>query len=248
LTYNFGQTALPYVEAGNTIYALSACVKNPTTKRYRRLFFSTTSANGYTNTSTSITLNTDWFDEGYTILHITYGTAAAASYLQTVHEGVEVKPAAVRAKDICVYVSDGAATPSLLLWSGVQSFDVSRQVNLENDEEFCNTKYVSSDYDVADVTGSIGVKSVDADDLFDKIAQIASVTTSEIVGPYSSVALEVEAQVKDPDTGDVVKTLYIPDARFTIPNVQGRVQTKLEVTFPFQSDGGTLLVYQGERP
>jgi hypothetical protein len=44
-----------------------------------------------------------------------------------------------------------------------------------------------------------------------------------------------------------VKTLYIPDARFTVPGVQGRVQQKTEVTFNFSSDGGTLLVYSGNR-
>jgi len=43
-------------------------------------------------------------------------------------------------------------------------------------------------------------------------------------------------------------TLYVPDARFTLPNIQSRVQTKLETPFGFTSDGGTLLVYNGERP
>lgn len=248
LTYNFSQTAMQYVESGNTIYALSACVKNPATKAYKRLFFSSTSADGYTNSATQITVNTDWFDEGYTRLHVTFGSTAAASYPQTVHQTTAVKPAAVRAKDVCVYVSDGASTPTLGRWAGVQSFEVTRQVNLENDEEFCNTKFVGTDYDTADVTGSIGVKSVDPDDLFDKVAQIASVPTNEVVGPFSSEPLEVEVQVNDPDSGDTVKTLYVSDARFTIPAIQGRVQTKLETTFNFTSDGGNLLIYQGERP
>lgn len=248
LTYNLSNTALPYTESGNTIYVLSACVKNPSTGAYRRLFYSSTSSDGYTNTSSTITLNTDWFDEGYTVLHVTYGSTTAATYGSGVHQGTSVKPAAVRAKDICVYVSDGAATPTLLNWSGVQSFECTRQVNLENDEEFCNTKFVSIDYDVADVTGSIVTKDVDADELFSKIAQIANVTTNEIIGPFSSAPLEVEIVISDPDTGDVVKTLYIEDARFTIPSVQGRVQTKLETTFNFTSDGGNLKVYDGARP
>lgn len=248
LTYNLADTAMSYTESGNTIYVLSACVKNPSTGAYRRLFYSSTSADGYTNTTTSITTNTDWFDFGYTKLHVTYATATPGTYGTGVHEGASVKPAAVRAKDVCVYVSDGAATPSLLLWSGVQSFEVSRAVNLENDEEFCNSKYVAVDYDTADVTGSIGVKSVDPDDLFDKIAQVANVTTSEVAGPYSSTPLELEVLIKDPDTGNTLKTLYVPDARFTLPAVQGRVQTKLEVTFNFTSDEGLLYVYKGDRP
>lgn len=247
LTYSLSQSAISYTEQGNTIYVLSACVKNPSTSQYKRLFFSPVNSDGYTNTASTITLNTDWYDEGYTKLHVTYATATPGTYGTGVHQSKSEKPAAVRAKDICVYVSNGAATPTMLQWSGVQSFDVQRQVNLDNNEEFCNSKYVSSDYDTADVTGSIGVKSVDLDDLYAKIAQIANVSENVVVGPYSSSALEVEVLVKDPDSGSTLKTLYIPDARFTLPSVQGRVQQKLETTFSFTSDSGTLLVYKGDR-
>lgn len=247
LSYTLSSTAISYTEQGNTIYVLSACVKNPTTSTYKRLFYSAVNSDGYTNTSTTITLNNDWYDEGYTKLHVTYATTASSTYGTGVHEGISTKPAAVRAKDICVYVSDGGATPTMLQWSGVQSFDVQRQVNLENNEEFCNSKYVSSDYDTADVTGSIMVRSVDLDDLYAKIAQIANVSTSVIAGPYSSSALELEVLIKNPDTGATLKTLYVPDARFRLPSVQGRVQQKLETTFNFTSDSGTLLVYKGDR-
>lgn len=248
LTYTLPHTALLYQESGYNIYALSACVKNPSTGAYRRLFVSPSSADGYTSTATSVTLVTDWFDQGYTKLCVTYASATAATYAAAVHQNASVKPAAVKAKDVCVYVSDGAATPSMLRWTGVQNFDVTRQVNLEADEEFCNSKYVDQGYDTADVNGTIGVKSVDVDDLFDKVAQIADVPTNQVAGVYSSTPLEVEVQIKDPDTGSVLKSLVVPDARFTLPSVQGRVQTKLEVSFPFDSDGGTLYVYRGSAP
>lgn len=241
-TYNFAQTAKPYVEAGETLYALSACVKNPTTSKYKRLFH----GEHYTNTSGGITLLDAWNPE-YTILHVVYGTDTAGSYPQSVHEDVTVKPAAVRGKDIDVYIGTADATPVFTRWNGVQSFEVSRRVNLDNDEEFGNYHYVAQDYDTADVTGSVTIKPTDPDDLWDKIAQIANVASTEIVGPLSSVGLPVELRVNDPDTGDRLKTLYIPDARFTLPAVQGRVQTKQTVQMNFTSDGGNLLVYKGER-
>jgi hypothetical protein len=245
LTYNFANTAIQYTESGDTLYALAACVKNPTTGTFKRLFFGT----NYTNTNTSITLLEDYFDSGYTKLHVVYGTTTAATYNQSVHEDTSIKPAAVRGKDIDIYVRDNSlATPALVRWNGVQSFEVSRRVNLENDEEFGNTHYVASDYDTAEVSGSITLKPEDPDDLWEKIAQVANVSESVIAGPYSSVALPLEARISDPDTGDVLKTIYIPDARFTPPGVQGRVQQKLQVTFNFESDGGTMLVYKGDRP
>lgn len=243
LTYNFAETAKPYTESGDTLYALSACVKNPTTGRYKRLFF----GEHYTNTSSGITTLDDWFDEGYTVLHVVYGTDTAATYSQSVHEGTGVKPAAVRGKDIDVYIGTTDATPTFSRWNGVQSFEVTRSVNLDNDEEFGNSHYVAQDYDTADVTGSITLKPTDPDDLWDKIAQIANVASTEIAGPLTSVPLPVELRVNDPDSGARLKTLYVPDARFTLPAAQGRVQTKQTVQFNFTSDGGSLLVYKGAR-
>lgn len=238
IPYTFAQTAIAYVESGDTLYALSACLKNPSTGASLRLFF----GDDYTNTSTTITVVQNAVANGYTKLHVTYGTTAANSYLSTVHQGVSVKPAAVRAKDICVYVGDGAATPTNTRWAGVQNVEVTRKVNLENNEEFCNTKYVSIDYDVPDVTGTIGVKSVNPTDLWTKIAQIANVNTNVVAGPYSSVAVEVLILINDPDTGATLKTIEVPDARFLLPAVQGRVQTKLETAFRFTSDGGLMQV------
>lgn len=244
LVYSLGGTAKPYVEAGTTHYVLGACVKNPTTKTYRRLFY----GEDFTDSTSSITLLRDWFDDGYTKLHLVWGSAASTSYPQAVHQDVSVKPAAVRGKDIDVYIQTSEATPTLVRWGGVQSFDLSRSVNLENDEELGNYHFVSQDYENADVTGSIQVKPRDNDDLFSKLAQIANVGDTDIIGPFSSVPLGVELRVNHPDTGARLKTFYVDDARFVLPNVQGQVQQKAEVTFSFTSDSGKMKVYNGARP
>lgn len=242
--YALGETALAYVEAGGTIYVQSVCLRNPTTGVYKRLFF----GRDYTNTTTSFTL-TATPDAAYSQINVIYGIAAGSvSYLQAVHQDTSVKPAAIRGKDIDVYIASSAATPTLVRWSGVQSFECTRRVNLENDEEFGNYHYVSSDYDTAEVNGNVAIKSVDATDLWAKIAQVANVSTSVIAGPFTSQPLKLEVRISDPDTGSVLKTLYVPDARFTIPGVQGRVQQKLTTTFNFESDSGVLKVYKGSRP
>lgn len=246
LTYSFSNTALKYVESGDDYYALSVCVKNPTTNVSKRLFL----GSDYTNTNTGLTLLEDFYDLGYTKLHITYGTATVDTYAQGVHQDVSVKPAAVRGKDIDVYVKDtNLATPAFVRWSGVQSFEVSRRVNLEADEELGNYHYVAQDYDTAEVSGSVVIKPTNDDDLYDKLRQISNVpSTTEVIGPYSSVPLEVELRVSDPDTGDLLKTIYVEDARFALPNMQGQVQQKSQVTLAFTSDGGNMVPYQGARP
>lgn len=242
--YAFAHTALPYIESGDTLYALSVCFVR-VDGTYGRLFF----GDEYTNTTTGFTLTAAGsarIADGAQ-LHVVYGSTTEAEYPQSVHQGVSVKPAAVRGKDIDVYIGTDAATPVFSRWTGVQSFEISRRVNLDNDEEFGNPHFVAQDYDTAEVTGSITVRPRDVTDLWDKIHQVADVPTNEIVGPFTSTSLPVELRIHDPESGTRVKTLYVPDARFQIPGVQGRVQQKLEVQFNWTSDGGNLLAYNGER-
>lgn len=245
--YTISHTALPYTESGSTFHILGACVKNVSTGAYKRLFFGT-DPNGYTDSATTITTITNWQAAGYTKLHVVYGSATAATYNQSVHQDTSVKPAAIRAKDILLYVGTNGSTSTLTKWSGVQSFQVTRKVNLQNDEEFGNTKYVATDYDTADVNGSVVVRASDAAALWSLIEQVSGTSSSEISGPLSSSPIEVQIHVRDPDTGTTLKTWNVPDARFTLPAAQGKVQTKLDVTFPFTSDGGLLSVFNGSMP
>lgn len=250
--YTLAHTANTYTESGDTIYALGVCAVNPSTYAYKRLFINT----DFTNTSTTVTTLANLSTEGYTKLRVCYSSNTAATYSQdgnnpnshVIHEGDSVKPAAVRGKDIDVYVASAAATETFTRWTGVQSFEVTRRINLENDEEFGNYKYVSQSFDTQEVTGSIVVKSVDADDLWDKIASVANVANTVVAGPFTRTPIPVELRISDPSTGSLLKTIYIPDAKFTLPAVQGRVQQKLEVTFNFSSDTGQFYIYKGARP
>lgn len=244
-TYNLGGTALPYNEQGQTKYVLSAQVKNPTTNLYRRLV----RGDDYSDTTTSIVLTKDFTADGYTSLHVVWGTATQEEYPQTVHPTTAVKPAAIRAKDIDVYVQTNEATPTLVRWTGVQSFDINRSVTLENDEEFGNYNFVDQSYDEAEVSGSVTIKPRDLDDLWAKLRQIANVPEGEIIGAHSSVPLGIEIRVSNPEAGGArLKTFYISDARFMLPAISGAVETRQEVTLDWSSDGGQVLIYNGERP
>jgi hypothetical protein len=236
--------ALLYVENANSLYALAVCLYR-VNGTYRRMFF----GDDYTNTATGFTLTAAGLASvaaGDKLVAI-YGSAVAATYAQTVHETVAVKPAAVRGKDIDVYVGDDAAGTTFTRWSGVQGFEANWRVNLDNDEEFGNDHYVSQDYDTAEVDGTVTLRPRDPQDLWTKIYQVTGVNTAQIVGPGVTTTRPVEVRIFDPGTSTAVKTLYIPDARFTVPAVQGRVQTKLEVTLNWSSDGGILKIIKGAR-
>jgi hypothetical protein len=242
-TYNFATTpTILYNESGDSYYAYNVTLKNSASNSFKRLFL----GSDFTNTATGFTLLNDESGE-YDEIHVVYGSTTPATYPTTVHKDATVQPCAIRGKDIDVYVGDGAATQSLVRWSGVQSFETTWSVSLENDEEFGNSKFVSTDFDVPEVSGSIGLKPLDAAELFQRISNVANVPSNETAGALTTQPLPVEVRLSDPDTGDVVKTFYIPDARFTVPSISGRVQSKLETTFNFSSDSGGLLIYEGSR-
>lgn len=79
-----------------------------------------------------------------------------------------------------------------------------------------------------------------------KLARITGVPSNQSIGPNSSVPVPLEIQSLD-DAGNVLQTVYVPDARFTPPGLSAQVQQKLEVTFDFKSDGGELYAYNGSR-
>lgn len=242
--YTLTNTAILYSELGDSIYALSVCAKNPTTGAYTRLFFGT----DYTNTPTTVTTLENLSTQGYTLLHVTYGSTTVAVYPQSVHPLSTVTPAAIRSRDIDIYLEDQSATPVLIRIKGAQDFEATRRVTLDKDEEFGNPHVVSYDYDVAEVSGSFTIKPEDPTYLFNLIAQIANVSTTEISGALTSDPLAMELRIYDPDDHDtLLKTLYVPDARFTVPSMSGTVQQKATYPFAWSSDTGTLLVYNGAR-
>ena len=268
-TYTLGATtgtsptATVYSQGTDDIYVLSVTLCDSTTNAYKRVFYDDTLSgvsykNGPTNASTTFTLSTAAaaLNTTYDTIKVTYGSADTTSYLQEgtnphsedVHENtVSVKPAAVRGKDIEVWIGSADATPTWEKLNSVQSIEATWTANLENDEELGNERYVSTEYDVPDVTGTVGVKPFDPADLFAKVAQITGVSDSEVIGPNVTQAVPIEIRIKHPDSGAVLKTLYVPDCRFNVPGYSGQANTTLETSFNFTSDGGTLLVYNGQR-
>jgi hypothetical protein len=210
------------------------------------------------NEGRRLTLGTDYTETaaGVTILEpvpasetirIAYqSTAVQASYPQLSHEiASALRPAAIKGKHIEIRVGGYAITDR---WSSVQSASIDWRVTLERDEEFGNPNIVAQDFDVPEVSGTVQIRPRNAQELIQRVRQIAGITDqNESVGPSSAVVLPLEILLHSPESGDVLKTFHVPDARFTLPGYSGRVQTRLDVDFPFESDTGVLQVIKGER-
>lgn len=241
-------TALAYTESGETFYALNVSVDGVRQNK----------DTDYTEDANSVTFTTP--PAAGAKIRIVFGAthdaqvtpaAIEVDYTQNVNADLSVKPAGIRGRDIRVYIGGMNVTN---LWHDVQSVDLDWKVSLDADFEFGNAHAVNRDYvDAPDVTGTIGLKSITVDALFAKLNQITGVTAGDVVGPNSSVTLPVVIHLLNPDSGGtsavprgtVLKTLFVPDARFTIPGYNGQVSQKLTSQLQFESDKGALKVVKG---
>lgn len=237
--YTLAHTSIETVESGDSIFAycVTLCLSDGT---YRRLVF----GEDYTNTSTVITLAVSAPVGSY--LHVVYGSATADDYPVGDHQGVSVKPAAVKGKNIDLYVSDGAATPQMVKWLGVQTAEFTWRLGLEAVRELGNEHVVEQTYDVPELSGTFSMKPASISYLRDRLAQITGVATNKTINALSSVPLDVEVRISHPTTGDVLKTFLIDEARFIPPSLAAQANTRIDVPFAFTSDTGTLKVVKGE--
>jgi hypothetical protein len=199
--------------------------------------------------TTTVTI-TDAHTAGTGNIRIMYASPTALSFIQASHPDTTVKPAAVRGKDISVYVGgydptdvSGSADNKLV---SVQNVTVDWRVTLERDEEMGNPFIVGQDFEVPDVSGNLNIKPRTPQELASLIRKVQGVSdATKVLGAQSAVPLEMDIVIYEPGTTNVVKRLHIPDARFSLPGFSGRVQSKTTWDLVWSSDEGTLLIFDG---
>jgi hypothetical protein len=206
----------------------------------------------YQDTSTTLTLNAGVAAPAVgSTIKVAYGSTATQTIAQSANnaDSVAVKPAALRGRDINIYIGTTAATPTWSRLTGVQTFDCTWTAqNFAATEELGNPNVVSQDYTVPQVTGNVTTRNVNTAALFAKLYATTGVNTSQIVGPLSAVPVPLEIHLNDPATGARIKTIYIPDAIFDVPEISARVNQLVDTPFKFQSNTGSMTVYNGARP
>ncbi len=259
--------ALAYKEGGQTLYALCVTVNG------ERLVKGT----DYTDTATAVTFtgtipaSGDKIDIVYgSAVSATYPQAGATPHGSgnghLTHQGTSVKPAAIRGKDIDVFFATaipgvdlgaGVGNAVEVRWPDVQSATLDWRVTLEEDREFGNARAVGRDAtDVPEVSGAIEIKPRSVDAFFARLRQITGVSdVNQIMGPGSSLTGALRIELRNPESGGttaaaagtVLKTHYVPDARFTMPGYEGRTQQKMTTTLNWESDTGVLETFKGSR-
>jgi len=213
--------------AGLDYYALSVTVDGVRQKNVEH----------YTDTTTGVTFQAGYEPEtGTGNIVITYGSAVASTYAQGVHNVAD--PIGIRGRDTYLSIDGGNN------WLGVQSGNIDWSVSLERDEEFGNSFIVGQDFDTPEVTGNVTMKPADVDALFAQIQLAAGLTGTDIANATEDPP-EIDVEIITVDsTGATTKTWIVTDAKFTVPQLQGSVGSKLEADFAFSSSSGVLAVYK----
>ncbi len=246
--YSFDDTAKKTVLIGQDVYALNVTAMNDdgTYRRLRR-------GDDYTDTSTGFTLtasaNTELADT-VNKLAVVYGTAVKDTIVDATDDpGITVVPSQVKGKHVDLYVGTAAATPTLVRWPGVQSYEAGWSVSYEEDRELGNLYAVARDYDEAQVSGSITVRAMDVDAIMALYTQITGATAGDILNSETAPPLALHARIRNPqNSSQVLKTIVVEDARINISATQGRTRQKTDVSFPFNGDSGVMKVYNGQAP
>lgn len=239
-------TALPY--NGDTVngvrYALGVSLKSGKRLALGTDYTESATGAGPAKTSTITVLAPVPVTDS---IRIIYQSDVVASYPQASHAVASAtRPAAIKGRDIEIKIGGRLVTDR---WSSVQTVTCDWKVTLDKNEEFGNHQLVSQDFDVPAVTGAIDIKPRDVAELLKRVRQIANIaTTTEVVGPTTSQPLTLEIILHSPETGAILKTLWVPDARFTLPGFSATANTKVNTTFNYESDSGVLAVYKGAKP
>lgn len=242
-TISLAQPAFPYNGDGTTKYALGVSLTDGTRLRYGTDYTESAAANG---DAFDVTLTLSKVVPATESVRVSYASPTTAVYPQSVH-AVEsaLRPAALRGRNIDVYV--GGVDPSDK-WSEVQAVNLEWRVTLDRDEEFGSPYAINNDFDVPTVSGSIDIKPDTPQTFYEKLKQITGVGDNEVIGALSRVTLPLDIVLRSPEDGSTIKTLHVPDVKFTVPGYSGRVQQKTTISMTFESDGGVLEVYKGARP
>jgi hypothetical protein len=178
-------------------------------------------------------------------VRIMYSSPTAETLNQSVHAPVSAtKPAAIRGRDIAVYLGGyDSANPYTNRLLGVQAVTADWRVNLEKDEEFGNYHFVSQDYDVPTVSGTVQVKPVDPAAMFATMQELAGITdVHKSATANTAPVVPLDVVLHSPVDGSVLKRISVPDARFTVPGFSAQVQQKLSFTINWNSDTGEMLI------
>jgi hypothetical protein len=145
-----------------------------------------------------------------------YFTATAKAYPQAVNADAVVKPGAVRGRNIVVLIGERGVDQ--VRFHGVQSVELTGTYESEVEREMGNPDPTGRSVNGVDTTGNVVTRPKDKDAFFDALSRVTGVNRAEVFGYFNDNTVPLEIQIQNPkNPGQILKTLYVPDAKFQPP-------------------------------
>jgi hypothetical protein len=156
-----------------------------------------------------------------------------------VHASTVVKPGAVRGRNIRILVNGSRI-------GGVQSAELEATVEGEVERELGTEDIVGFSVTGTDATGSFTVRAKDRDAFFDLLQAVTGVARTEVYGWFNDNTVDLQIQIENPrDTGSIIKTVRVDQAKFQPPGTPARVNTPTDFVVSFESADGHFIEYKG---
>lgn len=173
-------------------------------------------------------------------IRFVYFTDAAQAYPQTVHATTLVQPAAVRGRNIHVYV-DGTKI------GGIQTAELEATTDGEVERELGTEEIVGRVVNGTDCNGTLTIRSKNSDEFFNVLEDITGVAQSEVYGWFNENTVDLQIKIENPkQPGTIIKTLRVDDAKFQPPGTPARVNAATDFSVAFESVSGTFVEVKGE--
>jgi hypothetical protein len=176
------------------------------------------------------------------LVRYSYFTTAAKTYPQAVHAATIVKPGAVRGRNIVVNIAGKRL-------ASAQSFELEASVDTTVERELGSEDPVGRTINGTDCTGTVTVRSKNADAFINLLADVTGIDPTEVFGYINQNAVELEILIQNPkNPGEILKTLYVQDAIFQMPGTPARVNTPTDFALRWDSQNGTFSEFKGAKP
>lgn len=174
-----------------------------------------------------------------------YFTDEAQAWPRSRHADPTVKPGAVRGRNIKIYLGSGGSRQRV---ASVQAMELEATTETEVEREMGSEEIVGRTINGRDCTGTITVRSRDAEAFIALLSKVTGVATDEVFGYQNTgYTIPLTVQITNPkDAGTVIKTLAVDDAIFQPPGTPARVDTPTDFAIRFDSQDGTFREVKGE--
>lgn len=175
-----------------------------------------------------------------------YFSDEAHALPQAVHATTITAPAAVRGRNIEVFLGTGGGKALL---RGVQSVDLAASTTGSVQREMGTQDPIGYNITGTDVNGTVTLGPKDEEALYVAIESMTGILREEVYGYINEHAIPLTIAIFDPKApATVLKSIHIADALFQLPGTNAKVNTTTELPISWESENGSFSEIKGEIP